>query len=322
MNEAINLSGADEVIMIESEVWAITFVFVAAMTWFGAIALQHANLFWKYIGITAIKVGKRTGLAIAPVLITTCLAAAQVNQPSEQMADNDLFLYYYKDPRPERLVGFLERYGRNASSSASPWSAFPPAVGFFAVVFREHPEWIERLIPSHFDARSAVAIDAALQLSGNSAVRQALQPRFAASGSDTTLKGELGSLPSQIMDIQIARPTHLDIFWGAFFSSGDERYVRRIIDFLARTADRSELIAMDVARTAVAMSGGPKEIYGQLREKYDQALGMEIVFAATAGWALGANAQRHENVARAVTTYISEHPSAYATKVLSVLRSR
>lgn len=90
------------------------------------------------------------------------------------------------------------------------------------------------------------------------------------------------------MDIQIARPTHLDIFWGAFSSSGDERYVRRIIDFLAQTADRCEPIAMDIARTTVAMSGGPKEIYGQLKEKYDQALGMEIVFAAAAGWALGA----------------------------------
>jgi hypothetical protein len=122
------------------------------------------------------------------------------------------------------------------------------------------------------------------------------------------------------MDIQIARPTQLDIFWGAFFSSGDERYVRRIIDFLAQTANRSEPIAIDIARTAVAMSGGPKEVYGQLKGKYDQRLAMEIIFAATAGWALGANARRHEKVAHAMTAYISEYPDTYTTKVLSVLR--
>lgn len=303
--------------MIESGLSAIAFVFVAAMNWFAAVAPQYDGSSRKHMLIPAIPVLRRIGLAIALVL-TACSATAQVAQPSEQSADNDLFLYYYKNPQPDRLVGFLERYGKSASS----WNAFPPVVGFLAVVFREHPEWIDRLIPAHLDARSAMAIDAALQLSGNSAVRQALQSRLAEPGSDTTLKGELGNLPSQIVDIRIVRPTQLDIFWGAFFSSGDERYVRRIIEFLAQTADRSELIAMDVARTTVAMSGGPKEIYGQLKTKYDQALGMEIIFAATAGWALGANARRHEKVAHAVTTYISQHPDTYATKVVSMLRPR
>jgi hypothetical protein len=70
------------------------------------------------------------------------------------------------------------------------------------------------------------------------------------------------------------------------------------------------------------MSGGPKDIFGHLKGKYDQALGREIIFAATAAWALGANARRHEKVAHTVTTYISEHPGTYTTKVLSVLRPR
>jgi hypothetical protein len=307
--------------MTESGLQITAFVFVVAMTWSGAIALPYGDPPGRTY-IPAILVAKRLGPAIALLLLATGFAAAQTIQTSEQAADNDLFTYYYKNPQPERLVGLLERYERNASLGASPWSAFPPAVGFFAVVFREHPEWIERLLPSRFDVRSAVAIDAALQLSGNSAIRQALQSRFSESGSDATLKGELDNFPSQIMDIQIVKPTDLDIFWGAFFSSGDERYVRRIIDFLAQTADRSEPIAMDVARTTVAMSGGPKDIFGQLKGKYDQALGREIIFAATAAWALGANARRHEKVAHTVTTYISEHPGTYTTKVLSVLRPR
>jgi hypothetical protein len=307
----------------ESGIWAITFA-LGAITWLGAAALRYENYTQKCTRVPAILLGRRTGLAIALVLTTTFVASAQVIQPSGKTADadDDLFLYYYKNPQPERLVGFLERYSSKASSVALPWSAFPPAVGFFAVVFREHPEWIERLLPSHFDARSALAVDAALELSGDFAVRRALQPRFAESGSDAILKGELDRLPSQIMDIQITRPTHLDIFWGAFFASGDERYVQRIIDFFAQTADRSEPIALDVARTAVAMSGGPKQIYGQLKEKYGQALGTDIIFAATAAWALGANERRHEKVAHVVTKYISEHPGTYATKVLTVFQPR
>src|ERR1700676_4813477 len=163
----------------------------------------------------------RFGMIIAVVLMTAGFAAAQADHTPEETADNDLLLYDYNNPQPERLLGFLETYQKRANS----WNAFPPAVGFYAIVFRELPDWIERLVPSRFDARSAAAIDAALRLSGQSAVRQSLQPRFPESGLDAKLQDELADLPSQITDIRIAKPTHLDILWGAFFASGDERYV-------------------------------------------------------------------------------------------------
>jgi hypothetical protein len=233
----------------------------------------------------AISICKIIAVIVALVLTMGVSDAGQVNQTPEQAADSDLFLNYYKNPRPERLVGFLDRYAKNTD-----WSAFPPIVGFFAVIFREHPDWIERLMPAHFDASSAEAVDAALLLSGSSALRQRLRSHLDQPGSDARLKNELANLPPRITDIRIARPTHLDILWGAFFASGDERYVRMIIDFLAQTANRSEPIALDVARTTAAMSGGPQEIYGQLKGKYGEALGAEIIVAATAGWALGANA--------------------------------
>ncbi|UFZ03121.1 hypothetical protein LQG66_28340 [Bradyrhizobium ontarionense] len=236
--------------------------------------------------------------------------------------DDELMLFYHKDPQPERLVGLWARWAGHAYKAASPWSVFPPAIGFFSVVFREHPEWIERLLPSWLDDRSAVAIDAALALSGNSAIRQQMQARFAKSGANQMLKDELGALPSEALDIQIATPTHLDILWGAFFASGDERYVRRIIEFLAQTADRSELIAIDIANVNLAMAGGPNEIIGQLKEKYAQSFAGTIAYAATAAWALGANATRHEKVAHAIEAYMSEHPATHTTKVLSVIGPR
>lgn len=304
--------------IIESRLSVAGIALAATGISFRATAQSHDRWPRKYGWL--LTTGKRVGLGIALVLMATCFAVAQTT--SAPSADDSLMLLYYQNPQPERLIGYLERYQKSASATPRPWGAYPPVVGFFAVVFREHPEWIERLLPARLDAMSAVAVDEILRLSGNSAVKQNLQARLADAGSDPILKSELSGLPAQIMDIQIARPTHLDIFWGAFFASGDERYVRKIIDFLARTADRSEPIAVDVALTTVAMSGGPTDIYNRLKEKYDQTLRTEVVFAATAGWALGANARRHEKVAHAMTVYISEHPSAFATKVLTVLRPR
>ena len=91
--------------------------------------------------------------------------------------------------------------------------------------------------------------------------------------------------------------------------------MRKIIDFFAQTANRSEPLALDVARTAVAMSGSPREIYGELRGKYGDALGREIVFAATALWALASNARRHEFVNEAIRAYIRDNPATYATRL-------
>ncbi|MHC4052989.1 hypothetical protein [Bradyrhizobium sp. 25ACV] len=257
------------------------------------------------------------------IVAAQCLTAGILLAPPPQTAfaqgaDEELLQSFYSNPRPERLNGFLERY----AAAAPDWTAFPPAVGFYAVVFRKYPDWIERLLPPRLNARSADAIDAALKLAGNESARQKLKPRLDEAGHDPKLQAEFANLPSQLTDIRIARPTHLDILWGAFFASGDERYVRMIIDLLAQTANRSELIALDVAKITVAMSGGPREIYGQVKPKYGDALGYEMIVAATAGWALGANARRHEKVAGAMDTYMSEHAGTPASKLLSVLRPK
>lgn len=151
---------------------------------------------------------------------------------------------------------------------------------------------------------------------------QGLRTRLGQAGSDATLRTELANLPRRVEDLQITSATHLDIVWGASSASGDGRHARKIIDFLARTMNRSEPLAFDVARTAVAMSGGPKEVNGELRGKYGDHLSREIVFAATALWALASNARRHAFVNDALTAYIREHPTSYATKALDALRPK
>jgi hypothetical protein len=271
--------------------------------------------FESSLSMNTISIWRLLPLVVGLVFILNHPAVAQPARTSQDSIDDDLFVHFYNDPRPERLLGFLDRYGKRAPS----WNAFPPAVGFFAVVFRRHPDWIDRLVPAHFDARTAEAIVAALRLSGQSAVGQSLKSRIAEAGSDATLKAELAGPPVNLEDIGVATPTHLDILWGASFASGDDRYVRLIADFLAKTANRSELVAIDVAKTTLAISGGPGDILGQLKDKYGEALTREIVVAATAAWALESNAQQHAFVEKALTQYIAMHSGSPAAKVLSAL---
>jgi hypothetical protein len=124
-----------------------------------------------------------------------------------------------------------------------------------------------------------------------------------------------------LTNLRIASGTHLDILWGASFASGDGRYALMIADFLARTANRSEAIALDVARIAAASSRGDTSSLASLKDKYEPALLLEVVYAATAAWGLTSNARQHAFVNSAVTGYISEHSGTLAAKVLSVLRA-
>jgi hypothetical protein len=82
-------------------------------------------------------------LAFALILVLLALVPAAAQPAPARQKPGDLLTYFYKDPRPERLVGYFE-----AHEAAHPnWNAYPPVAGFFAVIFRAHPDWIDRLVP-------------------------------------------------------------------------------------------------------------------------------------------------------------------------------
>jgi hypothetical protein len=231
---------------------------------------------------------------------------------------DDLFLSFYQDPRPDRLEGFIDKW--QSSSSGDQWEAYPPMAGFLAVIFRSHPDWIERLVPPTLSRKTATTLITALQLAGSPAVPADLRSRILAAGIDDTLNVAFTGLPNRIQDLRITTPTHLEIAWGAAFASGDKQFVQLIINFMAKTANQSELVAIDVAKETLAQMGGPKDIQNTARSKYGDDGTRQLVYASTALWALTVNSKRHAFVRETIEKYIADNPGTPATKALSTLQ--
>lgn len=259
------------------------------------------------------------------IKLLTLLAAIQLGTLTVAMAQpatspaakaGDPFTYYYRDPRPERLVGALDALGKKPLE----WIAYPPVAGLLAVVFAAQPGWIGKLVPAQLDARLATTIAAGLELSGQP-VSSDLQARLVLAGTDPTLAAQFAGLPNRLTDLRISIPTHLDVLWGASFASGDGRYVLMIIDFMSRTANRSEPIALDIVRVAAGAARKDFGALASLKDKYDQRTLVDIAYAATAAWALTSNARQHGFVDATVKRYITEHSGTWAGKVLAVLKA-
>jgi hypothetical protein len=163
-------------------------------------------------------------------------AVAQQSQPT---SDDKLILFFYKNPQPEKLSVLLS----GLQQSKANWNAYPPIAGLLSVVFAKYPEWSDKLSASSLDERAASAVLAALQLSGQPAKAVAFRNKRGEQGFDQRLSLEFAGLPDQTDKLRISTPTHIDIFWGASFASGDGRYVRNIIDFFAAIANKSDLVA-------------------------------------------------------------------------------
>ena len=246
-------------------------------------------------------------------------AAAQQQPPAPAGPGDPLLGTFYRDPRPERLIGFLERL---QASPALDRNTYPLIAGFYAAVFRNHPDDIEKLIPQSLDAKTAETVAAALRLSGNRPMFGKFQPRLAATGRDLDVAILFVNLPARLEDVEITGRIGLNILWGAAFASGDARFVRMIVDYFARTANLDDEIGRDLVQTVAAQIGGPRDIFLQMRERYGVLGTRQIVFAADALMSVQLNGRQHAFVSGVVTTYIAEHPGTSAQKALIATRPK
>jgi hypothetical protein len=259
-------------------------------------------------------------LAVISLLVMATLPQAQAQRFSttEPFPNSSPIISRFQDDvRQGRLDGYLQA----RVAAPEDWSDYPVLAGFFAAIFQRHPDWIDRLLPARFDAKTADTVALAFRLSGQQPTA-AVRTRLAAAGHDARLSSEFAGLPTSLDSLRIVTPTHLDIMWGAFFATGDARYAERILAFFAVTANQSEAVAIDITRMTLALGTGAMADIRQLRSRYNDAALIQMGYAATAQWGLNVNSRHFAVVKQVVTTYIAANAGKPAAKALSAVLSQ
>ena len=147
----------------------------------------------------------------------TCLDLSQSFDAVHRLATFDfdqLMDTYYLDPRPEFVGLFIGKLS-DRGVLENPDSA-PPAIAFLAEVFAANPEKVsdwETTIEAQPEPTRTRLFDA-LKLSGD---------------------------PGAIRDINPPSPSLNDMFWGAYFASGNTQYLDAIIEKITLSDDRVDL---------------------------------------------------------------------------------
>jgi hypothetical protein len=162
--------------------------------------------------------------------------------------------HYYQNPQPDDLVAAV--YSLNQDGYFETASQRDTAIGFFSTVFRQNPAaadgWLRastRILPDQ--ARRVLA--AAAWFAGNPAAARQLRELSADDGAmEQTEISRLAvnGSPTAVGDIAVASEPTMNLQWGAFLASGDQRYISNV--FLALGSNQPGLASS--ARYALAQN--------------------------------------------------------------------
>ncbi len=181
-------------------------------------------------------------LAALPATAVVCFALTASAAPLAEYRDlktpDDLpgfFQTYYLKPRPELISRAIELL---PSSAFNRPTGFGPVVGFFSEVFAANPDRLAEWQPliEKLGNHARAPLDRALYLSKNGGA----------------------------LKIDDHAPELNDVYWAAYFASGNQQYIKRLVEQLRFDDERDNL-----------------KLY---------------VTGATAKWSLASNAQSHVQV--------------------------
>lgn len=157
---------------------------------------------------------------------------------------------YYLNPQPEALVtrvrslsreGFFEQPGHTALG-----------IGFLATVFANNPARVEGWLADFrgLPARHQRLVAAALWQAGLP-VGSDLLRKLSADSAVRTEVLQLANTPAQLVsDTPVRSSSSMNLQWGAFLATGDERHIVRVLDAIG-TGERG---IDTVARVALAQN--------------------------------------------------------------------
>lgn len=245
----------------------------------------------------------------------------------DSYADADQFLsYYYKKPQPDLLVPAIKAFEDHGDFKN--YGALPPFCAFVSRIFAAHPErisaWVKELNSLSPSSKSNMLL-VALEWTDNKEARDA--------ASILERDGALlpDGLPAVNLDankldseFQVTAASHLDMLWGAFFATGDKRYLHKLIAVApwSRTQDSANILASksliepgkgsgkmsfmdELEKDVLKMAGETEEEnyetraareVAQSRERETKEANIKRVIGEAAVWSLGSNAKRHKIV--------------------------
>jgi len=170
-----------------------------------------------------------------------CLAGVLLafagSQASAEMGRWEQWLNsYYQHPQPEKVVNAA--YGLDREGYFDQAGAIPTAIGFFATVFAANPDKVDtwfaefRQLPSYEQRVMA----SALWYSGNPKGEQKLLALAHTSTTESRREIEqLVNTPNtDIANTPVRSDSSMNLQWGAFLASGEEKNVTNILAAIGR----------------------------------------------------------------------------------------
>src|SRR5688572_28401777 len=206
------------------------------------------------------------GLALASTLSARAESAAQMWLET-----------YYVNPRPAELAANVQALSREGFFAKPGNTAV--GIGFLSTVFAQNPTRVEKWLNEMrgLPARERRLIAAALWQAGHPLGSELLRDV----DRNSSVREEVlrvANTPAQLVaDTPVRSPSSMNLQWGAFLASGDERHIVRVLDAIG-TGERAldNIAQMNLARNAAnhprvleicqaQLSRQPQEVQSVLR---------------------------------------------------------
>ena len=147
---------------------------------------------------------------------------------------SDWMSFYYLEPEPKQTTAALAAM-RSEGLLSNPDSREPVAA-FLSFVFAANGEQLGALVPDMkgWTPDDRLAIGRALWYANTSPTLDLLRTK-AVELDDAGLRKLVGLAVPVIEKVPIDKPAVLDLQWGAFFATGDPKYVLRVVSALTKT---------------------------------------------------------------------------------------
>lgn len=192
---------------------------------------------------------KRVKTLLAAIALFAALNSARAIESADVPARGQQawqwVAHYYENPRPDDFVPSV--YALSRTDYFETLGQPSIAIGFFATVFAQHPQHVDYWLreTSALPERHRRILAAAAWMAGHPAGVRRLQDMGAA--EDRPLREELRELLARgsepIAGTPVLSASSMNLQWGAFLASGDERHIVNV--FAALGSDQP-----GVARTA------------------------------------------------------------------------